>query len=559
LSALIKIIFSVTGPSTLHDFAMACRSPQAEQEKLLLQYVTENTETSFGHDHDFKNIRSFAHFQKTVPIATYETLKSYVDRAFVGEQRQLTAESPVLFTTTSGTTGEPKYIPVTPASKRAKSQQMRVWLAGLFQDYPQISDHKVLTLVSPEVENYAPCGTPCGAESGHGYKNMSKAIKAMYSCPYEVYEISNYDARYYTILRIAATETLGMMYTANPSTILLLAQRLGTHTEDIIRDVRAGTLSSKYEIDPKIRTGIEAALKPDPARADFLEQAAAQADGVLIPRHVWPELQIICCWKGGNVGSYLDRFDDYFRPGLPVRDIGYFASEVRGSVVIDNESSSGVLGIHTNVYEFYPASREGKPSPTDLLTVDQLEKGKQYFVYVTTAGGLYRYEMNDIVEVTGYYENTPLIRFVQKGKGFVSFTGEKLYEAQVIEAVDEGLKSRGGRYEFITALGEMWEDKPRYIFLIEFDSPLSDDEGRDLLRRLEKGLKARNEEYETKSKSGRLHPAVLRVVKKGEFEQYRIREVANGRKDGQFKTVRLTSDASYASEFAYDRDVFLNG
>lgn len=552
------MVFSVTGPSTLSDFESACRRPQAEQEELLLSYIKENTETAFGHDHQFSSIRSFAHFQKTVPICTYEDLKPYIDRSLVGEHRQLTAETPVLFTTTSGTTGEPKYIPVTPGSKAAKSKQMRVWLSGLFRDYPEIADHKILTLVSPEVEMHAPCGTPCGAESGHGYRNMPKAIKAMYCCPYEVYEIKDYDARYYTILRLAAAQTLGMMYTANPSTILLLAQRLGQYTDDIIQDVRDGTLSDKYSLDPKIRQIIERQLKPDPKRADFLLHAAGQNNAVLRPREVWPELQLVCCWKGGNVGSYLDRFDDYFAVGLPVRDIGYFASEVRGSVVIDNEASSGVLGIRTNVYEFYPANKEGKPAPTDLLTVDQLEEGRQYFVYVTTAGGLYRYNMNDIIEVTGYYENTPLIRFVQKGKGFVSFTGEKLYEAQVVEAVIESLKERGGRYEFITALGEMWEDKPRYIFLIEFDAPVSDEEGKTILRRLEEGLKARNEEYDTKLKSGRLHPIALRVIKSGEFEQYRIREVANGRKDGQFKTVRLTSDPSFPLEFEHEREIHLD-
>jgi hypothetical protein len=31
--------------------------------------------------------------------------------------------------------------------------------------------------------------------------------------------------------------------------------------------------------------------------------------------------------------------------------------------------------------------------------------------------------MNDIVEVAGTYGQTPLIRFIQKGKGVVSFTG----------------------------------------------------------------------------------------------------------------------------------------
>ena len=65
--------------------------------------------------------------------------------------------------------------------------------------------------------------------------------------------------------------------------------------------------------------------------------------------------------------------------------------------------------------------------------IDRFEVGRRYFVFVTTGSGLYRYDMNDIVEVVGLHERTPLIRFIQKGKGVVSFTGEKLYETQVID------------------------------------------------------------------------------------------------------------------------------
>jgi hypothetical protein len=40
--------------------------------------------------------------------------------------------------------------------------------------------------------------------------------------------------------------------------------------------------------------------------------------------------------------------------------------------------------------------------------------------------------------VTGFFHQTPLLRFVQKGRGVTSLTGEKLYEAQAIEAIQDG-------------------------------------------------------------------------------------------------------------------------
>ena len=550
----LDILFSFLGPRTLTTFQNECRKPTEAQERLLRRIIEKNQETAYGTAHRFSNISSFGHFQRRLPISTYEDLKPYIDASLRGEANQLTAERPVLFAATSGTTGASKYIPMTPESRPLKSYLMRVWLSALQRDHP-VFRGRVLTIVSPEVESYAPCGTPCGAESGHGYKNIPKAIKSLYSCPDEVYEIKDYEAKYYCILRIAAAQPISLIYTCNPSTILLLAQRLGQFTESIIRDVRDGTLSRNFDIPGALRAAIESELRADAGRAHALDKASTQADGKLVPKHVWPDLAAIGCWKGGTVGMYVDKFDEYYPPGLPVRDIGYFASEHRGSVPMTDDGSSGVLAVPTNVYEFFPLNEDRKPKGAELLTVEELEEGQRYYIYVTTAAGLYRYDMNDIVEVTGFYEKTPLIRFVQKGKGVVSFTGEKLYESQVLAAVEQAFDSVPGRCEFIAAIGEMRGTKPRYVFLIEFAEAPSESEAIALINFLEAALRSHNMEYASKRDSLRLDSPVLRIIKSGEFDRYRKRAVENGKADGQFKIMRLTAEAGFAKEFQAEREV----
>ncbi len=254
---------------------------------------------------------------------------------------------------------------------------------------------------------------------------------------------------------------------------------------------------------------------------------------------------------------YLQRFGDYFDPAMPVRDIGYFASEVRGSVVLSDEGSSGVLSVTENLFEFAPADGAATPSGDELLLPHQLEEGGQYFIYVTTLAGLYRYEMNDLMEVTGFYGETPVLRFLHKGKGMVSFTGEKLSEAQVIAAVERGLADRHGAYEFIVALGEVPDETPRYAFLVEFDEPLGDSEGRHMLRGIEDALCDLNVEYGSKRTSLRIDAPVLRTIRPGAFNDYRRREVEKGRKDGQFKTLRLTTDSAFADEFDVESEITL--
>ena len=252
---------------------------------------------------------------------------------------------------------------------------------------------------------------------------------------------------------------------------------------------------------------------------------------------------------------YVDKFEDYYPPRLPVRDIGYFASEHRGSVPLTDHGSSGVLALPTNVYEFFPASEDRKPKGAELLTVDELEEGQRYYIYVTTAAGLYRYDMNDIIEVTGFYEKTPLIRFVQKGKGVVSFTGEKLYESQVLAAIEQAFVSVPGQHEFIAAIGEMRGSKPRYVFLIEFDQPPTDPQAAALIHLLEAALRSQNMEYASKRDSMRLDAPVLRIIKSGEFDRYRKRAVENGKADGQFKNLRLSTDTAFSKEFQAEREV----
>jgi hypothetical protein len=165
--------------------------------------------------------------------------------------------------------------------------------------------------------------------------------------------------------------------------------------------------------------------------------------------------------------------------------------------------------------------------------------------------------MNDIVEVAGIYQQTPLIRFIQKGKGVVSIAGEKLSEVQVIAAVDEALGSLRGRYHFIAAVAEMVDaTTPRLVFLVEFHDSVTDHDGSVLVDRVDAALRDHNLEYQRKRESLRYSRPIIRAVRSGEFDRYRRRMVEGGqRADGQFKILRLTSDTTFAAEFAADRDL----
>ena len=200
---------------------------------------------------------------------------------------------------------------------------MNLWVYYALKDNPRLFDGKILAVVSPEKEGSTTGGIPCGAESGHAYKNLPEAIKNLYVLPYEVFEIKEYDAKYYCILRIAMEHNISTIATLNPSTILLLCQRIEKIKNRVIEDIRHGTLNNELNIRYDIRKKIEGCLRPNPARADELIRLSTSRGGELKPMDFWPNLALIECWKGGTVGIYISYFKKYFRDDVTIRDFGY--------------------------------------------------------------------------------------------------------------------------------------------------------------------------------------------------------------------------------------------
>ena len=162
---------------------------------------------------------------------------------------------------------------------------------------------------------------------------------------------------------------------------------------------------------------------------------------------IWPNLKAITTWTGGSCSILVSSLKKQLAPSTHIVEMGYLSSEFRGSITIDILNNKGVPTLHENFFEFVEKEDWENENPT-FLTLEQLEEGKQYYVVTTTQNGLYRYFINDIIEVTGTYNNTPTTEFVQKGKGVTNITGEKLYESQLIQAMDKIKQEHGFEVSF---------------------------------------------------------------------------------------------------------------
>ena len=195
-------------------------------------------------------------------------------------------------------------------------------------------------------------------------------------------------------------------------------------------------------------------------------------------------------------------------------------------------------------FEFVERSRWDDKQP-EFLTLDRLEQGREYYIFVTTTGGLYRYDMNDIVRVTGYRNSAPLIEFQQKGRGVTNITGEKLYETQVTQATADTAAQCSLTFPFFIVLAD--RGTGRYEFYFELGGSMAPDL-RELSRLFDENLCRQNEEYKQKRASGRLKSAQAWLLRPGAATCFRAHLVKRGQREGQFKAQCL----AYKDEVGFD-------
>src|SRR3984957_185912 len=546
MSILIKSMISLREFPRSRRFEAATRDPAGAQTEVLRGLMAHNSYTAFGRAHGFSRVATAAEYASAVPIADYEAFRPFVKRIIGGEKRVLTADEPYMFTTTSGTTGEPKLLPVTIRWREHMAALTRMWLVHAMRDHPQCLEHKALTIVSPAIEGETDTGMPYGAMSGVTYQRIPWLIRRHYVLPYAVSLIDNCEARYFLTMRLAMAKRVSMIGTPNPSTLIRLAGTAEKNADRIIRAIHDGTLGIEEPemhthrgiTAPDAITAIRAATRPDPARARILENAVAR-DGRLLPTGAWPELRLIGCWLGGSVGFQASQLSES-SGGVPRRDLGLWASEGRMTLPTEDETSSGILAVGTSFYEFIPEARIEERDPPVMLA-HQLERGQRYYIVISGQNGLYRYDMNDIVEVTGFYNRTPLIAFVGKGRDMASITGEKIHVQQLQAAIRVAEGCDRSLVRQFRAIPDV--ENSRYDLLVEFvvsqNGPL---DGDLFIRNFDKALAKINLEYGSKRESQRLSSPRLCVMRPRWSDRITASDFKSGKREAQYKWRQLVQE-----------------
>ena len=160
---------------------------------------------------------------------------------------------------------------------------------------------------------------------------------------------------------------------------------------------------------------------------------------------------------------------------------------------------------------------------------------------VTTGGGLWRYRLGDLVEVTGWVCRTPALRFLGRAGRVSDLRGEKLSDAFVTKAINDALAPNLAP-PFATLAPVEDARGWHYTLFLQADPDPA------LGRRLDAALRA-NPHYALCQDLQQLGPVVICPVAEGAYAAYVSAEMARGLRLGDVKPTALSLQTDWERHF----------
>jgi hypothetical protein len=495
---------------------------QNAQERVLTEVLWAASGTSFAAQHSLSQVRTLEDFKRRVPIMSAEEHQAHVAAIIQGDRRRLFHEDVLAWASTSGTSGRTKLYPITKSYRRQYLRTVQSFLFLLARDHPRAFDHRLLYMTGPSHEGVADDGVPIVSMSGYNNAAQPPFIQRRYAIPVSVANLPDPE-RSYIAARYALTHRVSLAVSILASGLSSLVRTGLENAERIVRDIADGTFRPPGG-------GGTAGLDPvGPNRARARELEALLSTESFTPRHIWPDLRLLCCWKGAAAGTFLPELNALF-PSIPVRDAIYSATEGWLNIPQSDESIGGPIAVNSHILEL--AREDG----SETVFCHEARVGEQYRTILTTSGGLYRYDLGDIVEVTRKWGDIPEIAFVRKAGHASNIAGEKLVEPHAVAAA----KKAGGA-AFFALVANIQASPPRYDLYVEHDDPGS------FAGRFESALREESWEYDSIRRAMTLGPIALVSLPRGSWDRLRALRAREGAVGAQLKPPHLTQNPTWLS------------
>lgn len=479
-------------------------SPLRTNTALLMKILADNADTEYGRKYGFSDITSVEEYRKKVPVVTYEDIEPYIQRMVNGEKDILTSYSFSHMNETSGTVGKQKLIPLTDMQKGVFIKYNLRYNQALLADKLGEEWMKGRSFSTTEgTHRTAPSGITIGSASSVMAANIGEMqavddiMRRQYTSPVEASIPSPGTQTNYIHVRFAmADRNLTSIICVVYAQLVQLFHYIAENYEILINDIENGTINKSITLPESVRESLLKKIEPMPERAAELREVFKNGSSFAFVPKIWPKLAYFI-GIGGDGYSIYDKTIKEKYTGGKVRNLysGITASEGLWSVPVELDNEDSVLAPGSAFMEFLPV--EAGDDLSKCVTIDKLEKGRTYELIITNLCGFYRYRMSDSVLVTGFYNKTPLVRFMYRANRTVDMVGEKTTEKALQLAVESAAEELRFSLSDYVLYPDREASPPRYIFLIQPENEqVKERISLDVLNEtIEKYLFKMNEEY----------------------------------------------------------------
>ena len=525
------------------------------QETCVKRLMRKNKTTEYGKLHNFKDVNSIEDYQKIVPLSVYADYDDYVWRMADGEKGLITNMYVRRFTESSGSTGKQKLVPLSYWAE---------WVCQCFSFSAPVGcavkwfakQGKTL----PAQKGLLTAETGCRKVKGGTISCLSSIpllnVKPIVSCfttsPKEVLFPEpgvDMDMHYMKLRFALPSKKVSYLGTIFITTLESMFFYMEENWEMLCDDIEKGIINDKVNVPDEIRQKYNKKLKPNPKRAEELRREFRKGfdESPIIPR-IWPNVGWMYGMGTGSLSFYQKKLRRYLGEDIPMHYLGYTATEAFMAVPLEFNSYEYVILPQNGFYEFRPIDQEGYDN---LLTIKDLEVGKEYEIILTNMSGFYRYRIEDVVKVTGYYNQSPKITFCYRLNQIANISGEKVSSMAFDEIVANMSEESGDLYIGYSIYADRSTSPGHYKLFIELAEDISDEKKATYNALFEEKLCKGNVSVEPLIKSGALgHPEVC-FLKKGTYDDYREVLRKRGANLNQVKPIKVI-DTDEKRDFFFD-------
>ena len=501
--------------------------PGETQEELLLSLLKENANTRIGQKYDFASISSVKEYREKVPVTDYEDYRGYInDMLENGGEDVLFAGRPVCFFGTSGGSGKNKQFPCSERNERLFERIAFSFVNSVIaKKYGNIWPDGYTILFTSYGRVKKKNGIPMLMASAIRIYNSKKLAHYISPSPWQIiFPEERIDTIYLHTLFAMQRDDVVEFSSTYSSMLYDFMVCIKDKWQMLVEDIRVGRINDAITMSGGLRTLLNRQLKANPERSRYLRDLFEKGADNVTMRDIWPGIVCIDCATTGDFERYLELTKD-FRGDISVYHRGLTASEGLFSAPVELDTKDALLLLDSAFYEFIPMDEEDGAGKKPLL-IHELKEGKEYDLVVTTLSGLYRYRMNDVVKVTGFYNKCPYIEFVHRNWEQLNVEAERTDVNAVINSVEDAANATDSVITGYSAREDVVPGRiPKYVFFVEAKE-CSDRTA--FCEHLAESLTEKNEYLGAKIKAGRIGKPEVRFLKEGTYRRYSQMLVDNG-------------------------------